>query len=127
VGFIHKLPPTIITAFRATLEELNEASLLVHVVDLAARNAAEQCQTVEDILADLRLKDKPQITALNKIDRLLPDDRTWDETAAISYFEERGNATGENTVVISAARGWGLTGLRESINEALVNAPNPAP
>ncbi|MFC2062471.1 GTPase HflX [Chloroflexota bacterium] len=127
VGFIHKLPPTIITAFRATLEELNEASLLLHVVDLAARNAAEQCQTVEDILVDLKLKDKPRITALNKIDRLLGDERTWDEASAISYLAERGDATGENTVLVSAVRGWGLTGLRESINKVLNNAPNPAP
>ncbi|MFC1847542.1 GTPase HflX, partial [Chloroflexota bacterium] len=55
VGFIRKLPPTIVTAFRATLEELTEASILLHVVDLSAPDAAEQCQAVEDILADLKL------------------------------------------------------------------------
>jgi len=73
VGFIRKLPPTIVTAFRATLEELTEASLLLHVVDLTSHNAAEQCQTVEDILSDLDLMDKPRITALNKIDLLVDD------------------------------------------------------
>ena len=76
VGFIRKLPPTIVTAFRATLEELTEASMLLHVVDLSSHNAAEQCQIVEDILADLNLMDKPRITALNKIDLLLDDSQT---------------------------------------------------
>ncbi|GAI02990.1 unnamed protein product, partial [marine sediment metagenome] len=51
VGFIRKLPPTIVTAFRATLEELDEANILLHVVDLTSHNAPEQCQTVENILA----------------------------------------------------------------------------
>jgi len=68
VGFIRKLPPTFVTAFRATLEELTEASMLLHVVDLACHNASEQCQIVEDTLTDLKLMDKPRITALNKID-----------------------------------------------------------
>ena len=86
VGFIRKLPPTIVTAFRATLEELSEANILLHVVDLASHNAPEQCQTVEDILADLNLRDKPRITALNKIDSLLDNGKNWDEESAIDYL-----------------------------------------
>ena len=82
VGFIRKLPPTIVTAFRATLEELAEAVLLLHVVDLASPDAHVQCQTVEDILGSLKLADKPRITVLNKIDRLL-EPGEWDETSAI--------------------------------------------
>jgi len=68
VGFIHKLPPSIVAAFRATLEELTEADLLLHVVDITHHDAAEQFQTVEEILADLNLANKPQITVLNKMD-----------------------------------------------------------
>ena len=68
VGFIRKLPPTIVSAFKATLEELSEASMLLHIVDITSHNASEQCQVVEDILAELGLKDKPRLTALNKID-----------------------------------------------------------
>ena len=60
VGFIRKLPPTIINAFRATLEELSEASLLLHVVDVASPDAPEQCQTVEKILGELGLADKAE-------------------------------------------------------------------
>jgi len=99
VGFIRKLPPTIVTAFRATLEELDEASLLLHVVDLASPNAPEQCQTVEDILADLNLSDKTRITALNKIDRLLDNDKPWDAKSAISYLTGEYGVTDETTVL----------------------------
>ena len=81
VGFIRKLPPAIINAFRATLEELSEASLLLHVVDLSSPDAAAQCQTVEDILADLGLGAKPRITVLNKIDRLMERDPGPDGSA----------------------------------------------
>jgi len=119
VGFIRKLPPTIVTAFRATLEELGEASLLLHVVDLASRNAPEQCQAVEDILSDLNLTNKTRITALNKIDLLLSDDKTWDAESAISYLGGRCGIADESTVLISAARGWGLTQLRQLISHTL--------
>lgn len=119
VGFIRKLPPTIITAFRATLEELGEASLLLHVVDLASRNAPEQCQAVEDILSDLNLTNKTRITALNKIDLLLDSEKTWDEESAISYLGGRCGIADESTVLISAARGWGLTQLRQLISHTL--------
>ena len=119
VGFIQKLPSTIITAFRATLEELTEASLLLHIVDLTSHNAAEQCQTVEDILSDLNLVDKPRITALNKIDLLLDNDKTWDEESAINYLSDQGEAADKNTVLISATKKWGLTKLLELISQIL--------
>lgn len=118
VGFIRKLPPAIIRAFRATLEELSEASLLLHVVDLSAPDAPEQSQTVEDVLADLDLADKPQMTVLNKIDRLLEPGRDWDETSALKYLADR--PTGENAVLISATRRWGLDELLARIGQMLV-------
>jgi len=124
VGFIRKLPPTIITAFKATLEELTEASLLLHVVDLTSRNAAEQCQVVEDILADLELQDKPRITALNKIDMLLPDDQSWDEEKALKYLSARAPAD-EDTVLVSAVRGWGLGRLLELVGGVLNPSKQP--
>jgi len=121
VGFIRKLPPDIVTAFRATLEELDEASLLLHVVDLASHNVLEQCQAVEDILADLNLTNKTRITALNKIDLLLDSDKTWDEESAISYLTDQRGVTAEATVLISAVKGWGLTQLRQLISHTLSN------
>ncbi|MDD5038286.1 MAG: GTPase HflX [Dehalococcoidales bacterium] len=125
VGFIRKLPPTIITAFRATLEELAEATLLLHVVDLSLPNAAEQCQVVEDILNDLNLKDKPIITVLNKIDRLLNNKKNWDEDKAIDYFSSQNTPVDKNTVFISATKRWGLTKLMELIRHALNQITSP--
>jgi len=124
VGFIRKLPPTIVTAFKATLEELAEASLLLHVVDLTCHNAAEQCQIVEDILADLDLSDKPRITALNKIDLLLKDSRGWDEERALNYLSDQCQAD-ENTVLVSAVKGWGLGKLRELVSRTLSQVKQP--
>jgi GTP-binding protein HflX len=119
VGFIRKLPPTIVTAFRATLEELSEASILLHVVDLASHNAAEQCQSVEDILAELGLSDKPRITVLNKIDLLLDSGRSWTESEAISCLSGLSIPEVEATVLISASNRWGLIRLMESISNTL--------
>jgi GTP-binding protein HflX len=124
VGFIRKLPPTIVTAFKATLEELAEASVLLHVVDLTCHNAPEQCQIVEDILADLNIKDKPRITALNKIDLLLDDSKNWDEEAALNHLSDQREAD-ENTVLISAIKGWGLTRLLEVISRTLSRTMQP--
>ena len=119
VGFIRRLPPAIVTAFRATLEELTEADVLLHVVDLACHNASEQCQIVEDILVDLNLSDKLRITALNKIDLLLADDKVWNEATAISYLADRCDLADGNTVFISATRRWGLTKLLKIVNHSL--------
>ena len=119
VGFIRKLPPTVITAFRATLEELAEASIILHVVDLASHNAAEQCQIVEDILGDLNLRDKPRVTALNKIDLLLDGTKTWDEEKAIAHLSRQTGRASKNTVLVSATKGWGLTRLLKVINQLI--------
>jgi len=126
VGFIRKLPLTIVTAFRATLEELAEASMLLHIVDLTCHNAAEQWQTVEDILTDLNLADKPRITALNKIDLLLDRNKTWDEQTAISFLSDQSQTVSKNTVLISAAKKWGFSKLLELIHHTLTQIAQPA-
>jgi GTP-binding protein HflX len=115
VGFIRKLPPTIINAFRATLEELSEADLLVHVVDLTTPNASEQYDTVENILKELKLGDKPRVTAMNKIDALLPSEGYWDEAKAIEYYVAQSGAPAADTVLISATKKWGFSKLLEAI------------
>ncbi len=119
VGFIRKLPATLITAFRATLEELNEASLLVHVVDMTSPHAPEQCQTVEGILTDLDLADKPRITALNKIDLLLPGSRSRDEKSATRYLSRQSPRAEKNIVLVSAEKKWGLDKLVKLIGRIL--------
>jgi GTP-binding protein HflX len=72
VGFIQKLPTQLVAAFRATLEEINEADLLVHVVDITHPNAMAQWQSVQETLGEIGASHIPVVTALNKIDRL-PD------------------------------------------------------
>jgi GTP-binding protein HflX len=120
VGFIRKLPPSVISAFRATLEELTEATLLLHVVDFSSDYAAEQCQVVEDILKNMDIGDKPVITALNKIDLLLDLGRRWTESEAMNFLCAKNLRNADpNTVIISAARGWGIKELLEKINQAV--------
>ncbi len=115
VGFIQKLPPAIIAAFRATLEELSEADILIHVVDLTSHNAVEQCGTVENILGDLGVLNKPRLTALNKIDLMLDRSQAWDEEKAVNYLAGKAGGDDKNTILVSAIKGWGLTKLKERI------------
>jgi GTP-binding protein HflX len=75
VGFIQKLPTQLVAAFRATLEEIEEADLLLHVVDVTHPNAVEQAKAVEQTLNDLEISGIPIVVALNKIDRLDDDQR----------------------------------------------------
>ncbi len=118
VGFIHKLPPSIVAAFRATLEELTEADLLLHVVDIIHQDAAEQFQTVEEILADLNLANKPQITVLNKMD--LAGNQEEINTLTQNTLVKPPD---DNTIVISALKGWGLDILLDKISTYLHQNP----
>jgi GTPase len=125
VGFIRKLPPTIVKAFRATLEELAEATLLLHIVDISSPDAAEQHQTVENILNELGLKDKKRITVLNKIDRLIPDE-TSQEGSMENIIAGLGLTPDEDMVIISAAKGQGIPRLLEAVSLALTNTAAPS-
>ena len=106
VGFIQKLPTKLIAAFRATLEEVIDADLLLEVVDVSHENAIEQSETVNDVLHELEADDKPRVTALNKIDVL--DDPSEVDTSLYP-----------NAVAVSALQKVGLDGLREKIAEVL--------
>jgi len=113
VGFIQKLPPTVIAAFRATLEELKEAHLLLHVVDITHQNAAEQSTTVDKILSELGLGDMPRITVLNKVDLFVEKEEDISDLA--SAVEE----SGQRAVLVSAAKRWGLDSLLQMIERSL--------
>ena len=71
VGFIQKLPTQLVAAFRATLEEMTEATLMLHVVDVTHPDAVQQAETVEATLAELELAAKPLLTVFNKADLLI--------------------------------------------------------
>lgn len=121
VGFIRKLPPTIVSAFRATLEELQDANLLLNIVDFSSATAAEESQTVEDILSDLGLLDRPRITVLNKIDRLLDAAKVWTEEEALDYFPSMHHDSNGSTVFVSATRKWGLADLLQCVSRVLAS------
>ena len=71
VGFVNKLPPVLVTAFKTTLEDASEATLLIHVVDISSRYSIERYQIVNETLEDLNIHKTPRILLLNKVD-LLP-------------------------------------------------------
>jgi GTP-binding protein HflX len=107
VGFIQKLPPSLIAAFRATLEEISDADVLLHVVDISHPNTKEQVRAVHQTLETLGLENIPVVTALNKIDQLpaelldsLPEDHP-------------------HTVPISAISGLGISILLETVERVL--------
>jgi len=114
VGFIQKLPHTVVAAFRATLEELQEADLLLHVVDITHKNAAEQYQTVEDTLAELDLSDKPRLTILNKVDLIIGSSEAREEIQ-IPQLAKQFQTAAHGMLLVSAAKGWGLDELLRTI------------
>ncbi len=119
VGFIRKLPPNIIKAFRATLEELEEADLLLNIIDFSSPYAAEENHAVENILKDLGLTEKPKITVLNKIDVALGKDRNWNEEEALQYLLSNQTDVDENMFFISAVKKWGFAGLLARVVQLL--------
>ena len=110
VGFIQKLPTDLVAAFRATLEEVTEADLILQVLDLSSPAAAEQAATVEQILGELGAADKPRVVALNKIDLLGPASRRRAIGAMTSRYP--------GAVAISATQRTGLGELLAAIDLA---------
>lgn len=106
VGFLQKLPTELVVAFRATLEEVTEADLLIDVVDISHQNAIEQSETVNEVLTNLGARDIPRVTALNKVD-VLDDPSTVD----LSLFP--------NAVAVSALKHSGLEALGDTIVRVL--------
>ncbi len=128
VGFIRKLPTQLVEAFKSTLDEVREADILLHVIDLSHPAWEEQMATVNETLREIGAADKPVILVFNKIDRYDPDPRDeYDLTPVLpSQFtlEElqstwMGRSEGQ-AVFISAAKGTNIEGLREAIAEAVV-------
>lgn len=104
VGFIQKLPTDLVAAFRATLEEIVEADIILHVVDASHPQAMAQAEAVEDELEELGVDTKPRITVLNKVD-LIPHER-------IPLLRRQFPPP---TLAVSAVTGEGLVALQEQI------------
>ena len=118
VGFIQKLSPTVVAAFRATLEELSESDLLLHVVDITHPKSSEQADVVETTLRELGLEDKPRLLVLNKMD-LLPQGSDGTGAPASPGRQD------PNKVFISAAKGWNMDTLLQEIEDQLMAIDKP--
>jgi GTP-binding protein HflX len=108
VGFIRKLPHHLVASFKSTLEEITEADILLHVVDVASKTFEEQISVVNDTLAELGAAEKPTLMVFNKIDTLA--DRTILQAVAEGY---------PNRVFISAMRGINILGLKDEVLRVL--------
>jgi GTP-binding protein HflX len=106
VGFIRNLPHTLVSAFRATLEEVQRASLILHVSDVTSPNREEQDAQVEVVLKELEAQDKPRLFVMNKTD-LLPDE------------QRRALVSDEDAIYVSAKTGEGLDTLLSRIDNDL--------
>jgi GTPase len=110
VGFIRNLPHTLVAAFRATLEEVQRASIVLHVSDATSHTAREHASEVEKVLGELDALGKPRLRVVNKIDLLPAAER------AELHDDER-------TVHVSAMSGEGVPALLERIDAMLVDDP----
>ena len=119
VGFIQKLPTQLVASFRATLEELDDADVLVHLVDITHENAEEQYETVERTLGELGLAGKPRVVAFNKVDRLVGHDGHEGALGSIEYALK---AEHPEAVLVSAARQWNLGSLLRTVETELAEA-----
>ncbi|NMB53613.1 MAG: GTPase HflX [Leptolinea sp.] len=114
VGFIQKLPTQLVAAFRATLEEISEADLLIHVVDITHPNALAQWESVQQTLKDIKADHIPVVTVFNKMDRL--EDRAYGEESVKSL---------PNSALISARNGEGLPDLIDLVEKILFERFEP--
>jgi GTP-binding protein HflX len=110
VGFIQKLPTDLVAAFRATLEEIEAADLLLHIVDISHPMADAQIDAVDEVLESLGLVGKPILMAWNKADLLVPEHRAVFEQEAARYGD---------SVLVSAATGEGIPELLARVEEKL--------
>ena len=124
VGFIRLLPTTLVDAFRATLEEVTAAALLLHVVDVTSQMASEQTAHVIKVLAEIGAENTPQILVLNKSDRLPPSDHPGDlATLTHRLLGETARQNSTEAALVSAQTGTGVTQLLELIDRQLVQDP----
>ncbi len=127
VGFIQKLPTQLVAAFKATLEELAEADVLLHVLDITHPDAAQQGQAVDDTIAELGLAELPRVTALNKIDLLVAEDgEPVHDLEELESFDMSLAEHWPDAVLTSAERGWGLEKLLERIASLLATRASAA-
>jgi GTP-binding protein HflX len=118
VGFIRDLPKGLLTAFRATLEEVQEAALILHVSDVSNPHHDELDEEVDKILRELGVDGRPRLRVLNKMDRLTPEDRK-----AITNGAERSAGAGGAPVLVSALTGEGIEEMLRRMDAEMPTDP----
>lgn len=122
VGFVRNLPTTLIEAFRATLEEVADSALILHIVDASSAQAAQHVAEVFRVLAEIGASTTPQILVLNKSDRLPPEDHA-DSSQALMLGARLLAEAGQNpltpAVMVSGLTGEGLARLFDVIDEVV--------
>ncbi|MBE7175589.1 MAG: GTPase HflX [Mucilaginibacter polytrichastri] len=114
VGFIRKLPHHLVECFKSTLDEVREADILLHVVDISHPNFEEQINTVNETLKDLGAIDKPMITVFNKIDAYQPEERPDNEPVSLDEFRRSWMASHNSPAVfLSALKKQNVDELRD--------------
>ncbi|GAB3888946.1 GTPase HflX [Spirosoma agri] len=103
VGFIRKLPTMLIESFKSTLDEVREADILVHVVDVSHPNFEEQIEVVNTTLADIKAADKPMVLVFNKMDQFSPKDEWTEKVDLPDEDEEFGGETEQEDVMVPVA------------------------
>ncbi|MEI9967346.1 MAG: GTPase HflX [Terracidiphilus sp.] len=123
VGFIRNLPHTLVTSFRATLEEVAQAEVLLHIRDASSTYGAEQKAQVEKVLGELGSLSKPRIEILNKIDLLPEDERAALHSRTNAGPKVEGAAVACEAVAVSALTSEGIPALLAAIDVALHSDP----
>ena len=127
VGFIQKLSPNVIAAFRATLDELDRADVLLHVIDVSHPKAPEQTEVVEQTLDELGLGDRPRLLVINKMDLLTDTSTPNGELAEVRELSlgSGWESDAADGVLVSAEKGWNLDHLLSEIENQLVELDGP--
>ena len=128
VGFIRKLPTQLVESFKSTLDEVREADLLLHVVDISHPNFEEHIDSVNQILDEIKSSDKPSVMVFNKIDQYVPEEIAEDDlmtertTAHYTLTEWKQtwmNRLGDNVLFISALEKENMEHFRKKVYEAV--------
>jgi len=111
VGFVKDMPQELMDAFMATLEELEEADLILHVVDISDETWSEKVESVEKILEKIGVNNKETILVLNKVDKVIPSKNYLDDT------DDTMLANGKKAIIIGAEKGWNIDKLMNILKE----------
>jgi len=115
VGFVEDMPQEIMDAFMATLEEITEADLILHIVDVSDEKWHKKVEAVEKVLEKINIKDKKTILILNKIDKVIPSEDLLDQT------DETLISGDKRAIVVSVDKGWNIDKLVQVLKEEAIS------